>query len=50
MACQRKACGMISAAASALFYVAGAIALASIAHTLRGAVLAWRALQAERPE
>lgn len=40
----------MAAAASALFYVAGAIALASLAHTLRGAVLAWRALMNERPE
>lgn len=49
MACQRKACGMISAAASALFYVAGAIALASLAHSIRAAVLAWRALMETRP-
>lgn len=39
---------MLSLAASTLFYVAGAIALATIAHTLRGAVRAWRALNQER--
>ena len=39
---------MLSLAASALFYVAGAIALASIAHSLRGAVRVYRALMSER--
>lgn len=40
---------MISALASALFYVAGAIALASICHTLRAAFSVWRALMETRP-
>lgn len=38
---------MIGAAASLFMWGAGAIALASIGHTLRGAVLAWRALHDE---
>ncbi len=40
---------MISAAASALFYVAGAIGLASVIHSLRAALAAWRALMETRP-
>lgn len=40
---------MIPALASLIMWSAGAIALASIAHTLRAAVLAWRALMETRP-
>lgn len=40
---------MLSLAASALFYVAGAIAAASIAHSVRAAVTVWRTLMNERP-
>lgn len=40
---------MLSALASLTMWIAGAIALASLAHTLRGAVLAWRALMEKEP-
>lgn len=40
---------MIAAAASLFMWSAGAIALASLAHSLRAAVLAWRALMETRP-
>jgi hypothetical protein len=40
---------MLTLAISTLFYVAGAIALASIAHSLRAALKAWRTLMNERP-
>lgn len=40
---------MIAAATSLLFAVTGAIALASLAHSIRAAVLAWRALMETRP-
>lgn len=49
MACQRKACGMIGAAIFLFTWIVGAIALASIAHSLRAAVRAWRALMETRP-
>lgn len=38
---------MMAALAPLLFWSAGAIALASICHSLRAAVLAWRALNSE---
>ena len=39
---------MLSLAISTLFAVTGAVSVLTIAHTLRGAVTAWRALHDER--
>lgn len=40
---------MTAALSPLLFWIAGAIALASLAHSIRAAVLAWRALMETRP-
>lgn len=39
---------MVTLAISTLFAVTGAVSVLTIAHTLRGAVTAWRALHDER--